>query len=95
MAIYTFTQDGIDYNNVLSINSEIYSSPLSLKDNYTVSGTNIESIHSQHVFNVIDVNWNGALLPDAYGSYTIRINTTSDLLSYIKQLIDDYKTLAQ
>lgn len=93
--IFSFTQDGIEYNNVTRYGSTFNKQPFGVKGNYTTSGNNIVGIKSQKVFNIIDVSWNGALLPDADGNYTIRINTTSDLLLYIKQLVDDYQTLAQ
>ena len=92
---FSFTQNGINYNDVLDPVHTLGEYPFGLNDNYTLSGTNVESINSQEVFNMIDMNWNGAELTDlSDNSQTIRISTTTDLLNYLKTLNNNINNLS-
>lgn len=91
----TFEQNGINYNDVLDPVVTFGARPFGLKDNYTVSETEVESIYSQEIFNIIDMNWNGAELTDlSDNSQTIRISTTTDLLNYLKTLNNNINNLS-
>lgn len=80
---YSFTQDNINYTNIHQPDMAIDIPPAGFKTNYTVSGTNIESIRSQEIYNVIDFNWNGTKIPAVSGTGNTTLNTTSDFLNYL------------
>lgn len=81
---FTYIKDGIEFSKVVRPVSIVRAVPHGLKDAYTVdeeTGT-ITNEEITTVFNAIDIDWNGAILPNKGET----INTTSDLLNVIDKV---------
>lgn len=78
---FNYSYDGITYSGVKRPGITMGGYPFGMKDNYEIDGENISKI-KHLVFNAIDIDWNGAVLPNKGET----INTTSDLLNVIDKV---------
>ena len=76
---------GIRYNNIEKAGVSHASGPIGLNGRYDITGDLITNIDENlSLVNAIDINWNGAKVePD------VELNTTGDLLTWIKTKISD------
>ena len=60
---YTYIQGNTTFSDVKRIGLSMGGYPFGLKDNYVIVDNTVSQVkHS--VFNAIDIDWNGALLPN-------------------------------
>lgn len=93
--------DKIHFANVKDFQGQISAGPLSVNNNYTVTGDNPDNATitkiSQKVINAVDIDWNEACFnvyeTDA-SDPEYKIRTTGDLLDALKECIDTSYTRA-
>lgn len=87
-----FQESGITFNNVKKIGTKISSFPLGNPDNYQYDGNSASRKDTEHIdykggiINAIDIDWNGVNTESIPEEYVLVLNTTSDVLKWIKKL---------
>lgn len=83
---YTYIQGNTTFSDVKRIGLSMGGYPFGLKDNYVIVDNTVSQVkHS--VFNAIDIDWNGALLPNWGEEYAVSgLHTSGELLTLINSI---------
>jgi hypothetical protein len=87
-----FQESGITFNNVKKIGTKISAFPVGNPDNYEYEGNSLSRKDTEHIedkggfVNAIDIDWNGVNTESIPEEYVLVLNTTSDVLKWIKKL---------
>lgn len=86
---YSYTKNGITFSEIHKHGLTIYEPPaFSAPNNYTVSGTNIESKQT-NVFNVVDIDFNGASISGVSGT----ISSAADFITMLSDIVSDIESM--